>query len=58
MALPRGLGMVMADTWEVMDKKGRKELNIKIMKKEFAAVKTRKNYFDGPINTNVSQCEI
>ena len=40
MALPRGLGMVMADTGEVMDKKEKKEVNIEIMKNEFAAVET------------------
>ena len=40
MALLSSLGRVMADTGEVMDKNEKKELNVKIMENEFAAVET------------------
>ena len=57
MPLPRGFGIVMADTREVMEKK---ELIIEIMKNKFAHCCSQdyNNFFDGPIITNVSQCEI
>ena len=47
MALPRGLRKVLADTDVVMDKKEKKDLNIEIMKNEFAAVQTMKSILIG-----------
>ena len=47
MALPRGLGRVLADTAEVIDEKEKKELNSEMMKNELAAVKTMKTILIG-----------
>ena len=47
MARLRGLRKVLADTGEIIDKKEKKELNIEIMKKEFAAVETVKTILMG-----------
>ena len=42
MALLRGLGMVLADTVEVMDDKEKKDFNMETVKDELLAVKTLK----------------
>ena len=42
MAQPRGLGKVLADIGEVMDKKEKKQLHIEIIKNEFATVENMK----------------
>ena len=47
MALPRGLGMVLADTAEVMDDKEMKDFNIDTMKDEFLAVENMKTILMG-----------
>ena len=47
MAPPCGLGRVLADTGQVMDKKEKKKLKIEIMKNESAAVKTMKTILMG-----------
>ena len=48
MALPRGLRRVLADTKVVMEKKEKKELNIKTMQNDFATVETIKTILMGP----------
>ena len=47
MASPRGLGMVLADTAEVMDDKEMKDFNIDTMKDEFLAVENMKTILMG-----------
>ena len=42
MAPPRGLGMDLADTSEVMDDKEKTDLNNETMKDEFIAIETMK----------------
>ena len=47
MALPHGIGRLLADSGEVMDKKETKELNNEIMKYKFAAVESIKTILMG-----------
>ena len=47
MAPPRGLGMDLADTGEVMDDKEKTDLNNETMKDEFIAIETMKTILMG-----------